>query len=69
MNDMLRTKLSYIHRWKSKLAEVMAWRIEPPTFNLGVQLWKKVRHPNHSITEDATYIEGNQHLHKCLAPP
>ena len=26
---------------ESKLAEVMAWGIEPPTFRLGVWLWKK----------------------------
>ena len=46
--------VSYTQRWKSKLAEVMAWVIEPPTFRLGVWLQNKVRHPNHSATEDAT---------------
>ena len=44
--------LSYTQWWKSKLEEVMAWRIEPPTFRLGVRLRKKVRHSNHSAAED-----------------
>ena len=42
--------VSYTQRWKSKLAEVMAWGIELPIFRLGV--W----HPTHSAIEDATYI-------------
>ena len=33
----------------------MALGIELPIFRLGVQLQKKVRHPNHSATEDATH--------------
>ena len=45
--------VSYTQRWKSKLAEVMGWGIEPPTFRLGFQLQKNIRHPNHSATEDA----------------
>ena len=33
---------------------MMAWGIKPLTLTLGVRLGKKVRHPNHSATEDAT---------------
>ena len=44
----------YTQQWKSKLAEVMAWGLEPLTFKLGVRLQNKVRPPNHSATEDAT---------------
>ena len=40
--------VSYLQLWKSKLAEVMAWGTEPPTFILGV------RHSNHSATWEAT---------------
>ena len=36
------------------MAEVMTWGIKSLTFRLGVPLQKKVRHPNHSATEDAT---------------
>ena len=34
--------VSYTQWWESKLAEVMAWGIERPTFRLGVRLRKKV---------------------------
>ena len=57
--DMVREQLtfgdavSYTQWWKFKLAGVMAWGIEPLTFRLGVLFQKKVRHPNHSATEDA----------------
>ena len=47
--------VSYAQWWKSKLTEVMALGIELPTFRLGIRLWreKKVRRPNHSVTQDA----------------
>ena len=41
--------VSHTQWWKSKLAEMMAWGIELPTFRFGVWLWKKVRPPNHSV--------------------
>ena len=43
--------VSYTQWWKSKLAEVIAWGIKPPTFRLGVPLQKKVRHPKRSVTD------------------
>ena len=45
--------VSYTQQWKSKLAKLMAWGIEPLTIRLGVRLQKKVRHPNHSAADDA----------------
>ena len=49
--------VSYTQWQTSKLAEVMAWRIESPNFRLGVCLRTKVRHSNHSATEDAMDLE------------
>ena len=46
--------VSYTQEWKSKLAKVMVWGIEPPIFRLGIRLRKKVRHSNHSVTKAAT---------------
>ena len=42
--------VSYTRRWKSKLAEVMAWGIKLLTFRFTSQ---NLRHSNHSATEDA----------------
>ena len=45
--------VSYTQQWKSNLADVMAWEIEPLTFRLGVRLLKKVRHSiNFADTKD-----------------
>ena len=33
--------VTYTQQWRSKLAEVVVWGIEPPTFRLGVQLRQK----------------------------
>ena len=40
--------------WNPK-AGMKAWGIKLPTFRLGVRLQKRIRHCNHSATEDATY--------------
>ena len=46
--------VTYAQRWKSKLAEMMAWVIKPLTFRWEARLWTKVRHSNHSTIEDTT---------------
>ena len=46
--------VSYTHWWKSKLAEVMAWELNHRPSYKECNFLFKVRHSNHTATEDAT---------------